>query len=181
MRSRYQLEFLEIVRWESVPRGSSALTGKLSSRLFSRPDWLPLGLRGWSECSTIQRSFKRLASSLPSPCAFFRINFHGLFTVSSLGAWNWGYSTDIVVHSRSLRTADVFPVVASLPPKKNLADIAGDTCHFIFELTTWKTKLGYLVVNKHHLCLRCYQEQRKLRKTTLDLRSISFLSSQALE
>ena len=29
-----------------VPRGSSAHDWKLSSRLFSRPDWLPLGLRG---------------------------------------------------------------------------------------------------------------------------------------
>ena len=41
IRSRHPLEFLEIVRWESVPRGSSARTWKLSSRLFSRPDWLP--------------------------------------------------------------------------------------------------------------------------------------------
>ena len=46
IRSRHQLEFLEIVRWESVPRGSFARTWKLSSRLFSRPDWLPLVLRG---------------------------------------------------------------------------------------------------------------------------------------
>ena len=46
VRSRHRLELLEMVRWESVPRGSSALTWKLSSRLFSRPDWLPLGLRG---------------------------------------------------------------------------------------------------------------------------------------
>ena len=45
-RSRHPLEFLEIVRWESVPRGSLAHTWKLSSCLFSRPDWLPLGLRG---------------------------------------------------------------------------------------------------------------------------------------
>ena len=36
----------KIVWWESVPRGSFARTWKLSSRLFSRPDWLPLGLRG---------------------------------------------------------------------------------------------------------------------------------------
>ena len=47
IRSRHPLEFLEIVRWESVPRGSFARTWKLSSRPFSRPDWLPLGLRGW--------------------------------------------------------------------------------------------------------------------------------------
>ena len=47
IRSRHPLEFLEIVRWESVPRGSFARTSKLSSRPFSRPDWLPLGLRGW--------------------------------------------------------------------------------------------------------------------------------------
>ena len=46
IRSRHPLEFLEMVRWESVPRGSFALTWKLSSRLSSRPDWLPLGLRG---------------------------------------------------------------------------------------------------------------------------------------
>ena len=32
----------------SVPRGSSARAWKLSSRLFSRPVWLPLGLRRWS-------------------------------------------------------------------------------------------------------------------------------------
>ena len=43
---RHLLESLEIVRWESVPRGSFARTWKLSSCLFSRPDWLPLGLRG---------------------------------------------------------------------------------------------------------------------------------------
>ena len=47
IRSRRQLEFLEIARWESVPRGSFARTWKLSSRLFSRPDWLPLGLQRW--------------------------------------------------------------------------------------------------------------------------------------
>ena len=45
--SQHLLEFLETVRWESVPRGSFARTWKLSSRLFSQPEWLPLGLRGW--------------------------------------------------------------------------------------------------------------------------------------
>ena len=44
IRSQHLLRFLEIVRWESVPRGFFR-TWKLSSRLFSRPDWLPLGLR----------------------------------------------------------------------------------------------------------------------------------------
>ena len=38
---------LEMVRWESVPRGSSARAWKLSLRLVSQPDWLPLGLWGW--------------------------------------------------------------------------------------------------------------------------------------
>ena len=33
--------------WYLVPRGSFARTSKLSSRPFSRPDWLPLGPRGW--------------------------------------------------------------------------------------------------------------------------------------
>ena len=47
IRSQHSLDRLEMVRWESVPRGSSACAWKLSSRLFSRPDWLPLGLRGW--------------------------------------------------------------------------------------------------------------------------------------
>ena len=31
----------------SEPRGQSVCAWKLSSRLFSPPDWLPLGLRGW--------------------------------------------------------------------------------------------------------------------------------------
>ena len=47
IRSRHPLEILEIARWESVPRGFFARTWKLSSCPFSRPDWLPLGLRGW--------------------------------------------------------------------------------------------------------------------------------------
>ena len=34
IRSQHPLEFLEIARWESVPRGSFARTWKLSSRLF---------------------------------------------------------------------------------------------------------------------------------------------------
>ena len=47
IRSRHPLEFLEMVRRELVPRGSFARTRKLSFHLFSRPDRLPLGLRGW--------------------------------------------------------------------------------------------------------------------------------------
>ena len=48
IRSQHSLDRLEMVRWESVPRGSSACAWKRSSRLFSRLDWLPLGLRGCS-------------------------------------------------------------------------------------------------------------------------------------
>jgi len=46
-RASIRLIRLEMVQWESVPRGSSARAWKLSSRLFSRPDWLHLGLWGW--------------------------------------------------------------------------------------------------------------------------------------
>ena len=81
IRSRYPLEFLEIVRWESVPRGSFARTWKLSSRLFSRPDWLPLGL--W-ECVDERNVVK---PSLPSPHAAFRAYFWIRFP-HYLGAWN---------------------------------------------------------------------------------------------
>ena len=41
-RSQHSLDRLEMVRWESIPRGSSARAWKLSSR----SDWLSLGLRG---------------------------------------------------------------------------------------------------------------------------------------
>ena len=47
--SQHSLDRLEMVRWESVPRGFSACAWKLSSRLFSRPDRPPLGLRGWTD------------------------------------------------------------------------------------------------------------------------------------
>ena len=64
--SLHPLEFLEIVRWESVPRGSFARTWKLSSRPFSRPDWLPLGLRGWGSLSypCTSRSLNRVSPGL---------------------------------------------------------------------------------------------------------------------
>ena len=39
IRSRHRLEFLEIVMWESVPRGSFARTWKLSSRPFFWPNY----------------------------------------------------------------------------------------------------------------------------------------------
>ena len=47
IRNQHSLDHLEMVRWESVPRGSSGHAWKLSSRVLTRPDWLPLGLRGW--------------------------------------------------------------------------------------------------------------------------------------
>ena len=47
IRSQHSLDRLEMVRWESVPRGSSAPAWNISSRLFSQPNWLRLGLRGW--------------------------------------------------------------------------------------------------------------------------------------
>ena len=46
IRNQHSLDRLETVRWESVPRCFSSCAWKLSSRLFSRPDWPPLGLRG---------------------------------------------------------------------------------------------------------------------------------------
>ena len=42
IRGQHSLDRLEMVRWESVPRGSSACAWKLSSRLFSRPTDRPL-------------------------------------------------------------------------------------------------------------------------------------------
>ena len=54
--SQHSLEFLEIVWWELVPRGSFARTWEHSSCLFSRPDWQPLGLRGWTEFATKVRN-----------------------------------------------------------------------------------------------------------------------------
>ena len=71
IRSRHRLELLEMVRWESVPRGSSALTWKLSSRLFSRPDWLPLGLRGWCFLVNSRFSSPLWPLNLSSEDAFF--------------------------------------------------------------------------------------------------------------
>ena len=55
---------LEIIRWESVPRGSFARTRKLSSRLFSRPDWLPLGLRGWEGLSCLRLHLERFEEGM---------------------------------------------------------------------------------------------------------------------
>ena len=46
INSQHSLERLEMVRWELVPRGSSARAWKLWSCLFSRSDWLSQGLRG---------------------------------------------------------------------------------------------------------------------------------------
>ena len=45
-----------MVRWESVPRGFSACAWKLSLRLFSRPDWPPLGLQGWVNSGALARA-----------------------------------------------------------------------------------------------------------------------------
>ena len=47
IRNQHSLDRLEMARWESVPRSFSACAWELLSRLFSRPDWPPPGLRGW--------------------------------------------------------------------------------------------------------------------------------------
>ena len=59
IRSQYSLDRLEMVPWESVPRGSSARAWKLSSRLSSA-----LGLRGChlTGSKSIQIPFFGLAS-----------------------------------------------------------------------------------------------------------------------
>ena len=61
IRRQHSLERFELVWWESVSRGSSTRAWKLSSRLFSRPDWLPLGLRGWhfAQCDTSVRETRK--------------------------------------------------------------------------------------------------------------------------
>ena len=100
IRSRHPLEFLEMVRWESVPRGSFALTWKLSSRLFSRPDWLPLGLRGcnyvWMEafCTLFWRGLRggRVSEGISSSleCSIY----------SSLMSSNCGVRSSLWRHRR---------------------------------------------------------------------------------
>ena len=64
IRSQHSLDRLEMVRWESVPRGFSACAWKLSWRLFSRPDWLPLGLRGCVPIYTSRNRHLRMPSTL---------------------------------------------------------------------------------------------------------------------
>ena len=56
IKSQHSLDRLEMIRWESVPRGFSACAWNLSSSLFSRPHWLPLGLRGCRLHSWVKRA-----------------------------------------------------------------------------------------------------------------------------
>ena len=55
--SQYSLDSLEMVRWESAPRGFSSWAWKLSSPLFSRPDWPPLGLRAEMDSNVLINHF----------------------------------------------------------------------------------------------------------------------------
>ena len=70
IRNWHLLEFLEMVRWESVTRGSFALTWKLSSRLFSRPDLLPLGLR---ECPLLTYQVAQSRGLIKPPLGRYRM------------------------------------------------------------------------------------------------------------
>ena len=47
-----------VPKQEPVPRGSSTCTGIFLSRLFSQPDWLSLGLRGWQGHTNFWGLFK---------------------------------------------------------------------------------------------------------------------------
>ena len=77
IRSQYSLDRLEMVLWESVPRGSSARAWKLSSRLFSRPDWLPLGLRGctttWNFLISRARFMEKVNTTQKLPLSFSKL------------------------------------------------------------------------------------------------------------
>ena len=76
-------------RWESVSRGSFARTRKLSSFPFSRPHWLPLGIRGWkSGCGppSISRLYWMRGSTSCSPfgcqAAPYRVSAFGWFFIN---------------------------------------------------------------------------------------------------
>ena len=69
-------DLLEMVWWESVPRGFSTHAWKLSSQLFSRPDWLPLGLRGWWQSSLITR-FRTVVYELDGKTIFLNTCMKG--------------------------------------------------------------------------------------------------------
>ena len=69
-------DLLEMVWWESVPRGFSTHAWKLSSQLFSRPDWLPLGLRGWWQSSLIAR-FRTVVYELDGKTIFLNTCMKG--------------------------------------------------------------------------------------------------------
>ena len=56
-----------VVSYPGVPRGFFARTWQLSSCLFSRTDWLPLGLRGWG------RLQRRLGHKATDMSYFFKI------------------------------------------------------------------------------------------------------------
>ena len=53
-----------LVDW-IAPRGSSACASKLSSRLFARRDWLPLGLQGWGVCGPGE-----IVAGIPKPAGY---------------------------------------------------------------------------------------------------------------
>ena len=73
-QSQNSLDRLEIVWWESLPRGSSARAWKLSLRLFSQPDWLPLGLRGctttWNFLISRARFMEKVNTTQKLPLSF---------------------------------------------------------------------------------------------------------------
>ena len=110
IRSQHRFEFLEMVRWESVPRGSSGLTWKLSSGLFSRPHWLPLGLRGWDGLSYVQQSTEKATLSVAWNSA------------SGGLAYNWQSKWEGIIAMKTERTqihflSDFLVAVASLDLK----------------------------------------------------------------
>ena len=82
---------MEMVRWESVPRGSFARTWKLSTRLFSRPDWMPPGSPRMRRLQFVRRFV------LPGKMLSLRENISFQQISESVGLWGVTYCKSCIV------------------------------------------------------------------------------------
>ena len=107
------------MHWESVSRGSSARAWKLSSRLFSRPDWLPLSVDPRGCMDRTWQKFVGLPPQLFIQFCFMKIMFED---------WVYGLCNSVMFLQRNDKPSTFVCLIA----------IASYTCLFFFPFSRYE-------------------------------------------
>ena len=154
IRSQHSLDRLEMVQWESVTRGSSAPAWKRSLSILCRPDWLPLGVRGWSPRTYITWYTRTNSAN------------HFFFNPSTTAfIWSFSFHMERCISSFLNPFSFPFKLINWLATTSTKINLSSDTSFWIFWpiLTELHSQKKVTFCGKIHYQFRCLHPTLKIK------------------